>query len=350
MPNLPPHETKASPDSSRTAFLPASPTWEDWSGMYVDTDLWTPVIRAICHGEGIPVERIHCGFPGTNAVFLLDTGDGSELVIKIAPPQCREDQRTELAIGRALSGRIPVPAIVASGVFHDRTDWPWFIMTRMPGVAAREVRGGMRRDQWLALCREAGMLVKGIHATPLSALTGMDGVTADAAWQNQWREQPQTTLVRLRQEKVFSVEDLTRLQAFHRRTMDSGTRPAPASGDHLTLVNADLTEDHLLVMEEAGQWRIGALIDLADGCLAPAAYEWPALWFGLLGRDREALHAFFSGYDPAWRDTPAFWTSLLAHVLAHRFGFHMLRDAMAKGGAGSLPDDLFPEFAAIWGA
>ncbi len=337
--------------SRRTAFLPESPTWEEWSRMFVDTDLWEPVVREICHREGIPVERVTSGFPGTNAVFMLETGDNRELVIKLAPPQCREDQHAELAIGRALAGRVPVPDIVASGVLHDRTDWPWFIMKRMPGVAAREVRSHMPRDQWLKLCREAGRLVGGIHATPLSAVNGMDAAAAENAWRLQWREQPAKTLARLREEQVFPEGDIARLQSFHPQDAAAGTNAVPAPHAPLSLVNADLTEDHLLVVEEAGQWRIGALIDLADGCMAPVAYEWPALWFGLLGRDREALHAFFSGYDPAWRDTPAFWTGLLAYTLAHRFGFNMLRDAVARGTENTEPrplEALFPEFSAAY--
>ena len=147
--------------------------------------------------------RVTSGFPGTNAVFLLDIEEGREYVIKIAPPQCREDQRTELSIGRALAGRAPVPEVVASGVFHDRTDWPWFIMTRMPGVAVREVRSHMPRNQWLMLCREAGRLVKDIHATPLSTVDGMDKTVAQSDWQRQWCEQPLNTLTRLTEEKAL---------------------------------------------------------------------------------------------------------------------------------------------------
>ena len=350
MPRLPQQETNPHDDTARTAFLPESPTWEEWSRIYVDTDLWDPVVREICRREVIRVTRVTSGFPGTNAVFLLDIEEGREYVIKIAPPQCREYQRTELSIGRALAGRVPVPEVVASGVFHDRTDWPWFIMTRMPGVAVREVRSHMPRNQWLMLCREAGRLVKDIHATPLSTVDGMDKTVAQSDWQRQWCEQPLNTLTRLTEEKALPEEALVRLRALHLQSMTAETEAIPDSLQPLTLVNADLTEDHLLVVEDACQWRIGALIDLADGCMAPVAYEWPALWFGLLGRDREALHAFFSGYDPAWRDTPAFWKSLLAYTLAHRFGFNMLRDAVANGATGSLLADLFPEFAEACGA
>ncbi len=30
-------------------------------------------------------------------------------------------------------------------------------------------------------------------------------------------------------------------------------------------------------------WKISSLIDWADGQAAAPAYEWPTLWFGLLG-------------------------------------------------------------------
>src|SRR5450756_2156449 len=65
-------------------FLPLVTTWEEWSRIFTDITLWEPAIREICRKEGIAVTTVQPGFPGTNAVFLLD----DKMVIKISPPQC----------------------------------------------------------------------------------------------------------------------------------------------------------------------------------------------------------------------------------------------------------------------
>jgi len=303
---------------SRSAMLPGEISWETWSCLYTDTARWDPVIREICRREGIPVERITAGFPGTNAVFLLD----ARLVIKIAPPQCHQDQRNELDIGRTLSGRIPVPRILASGIFPDRVDWPWFLMEYRPGKALRELRGCLSRKNWLDICKQTGGIVRVIHDTPLQDLTMID--TSSATWDAYVALRRQEAIASFAESKTLDASLLSEATRF----LDG----FPVQDQPLVLVNADLTEDHLLLVEENGTWTISALIDLADGLVAPAAYEWPALWFGLLGRDREGLDAFLHAYHPGWKSDDSFRRKLIGYTLLHRFGRNMLSDALERMG------------------
>ena len=308
--------------ATRTSLLPAEVSWEAWAGMYTDLPLWEPVIQEICRQQDYPVQRITAGFPGTNAVFLLD----DRSVIKIAPPQCREDQQNELDISLALTGRLPVPGILASGVFTDRIDWPWFLMEYKPGFAAREVRGGMERTNWLGICREAGRLVREIHATPLGNLKSID--SSQKGWRSFCADQQQKAIEALRRTDLLDAAGMMEAKDF----LDAQAFPE----EPLVLVNADLTEDHLLLVEVDGCWRISALIDLADGRVAPSAFEWPALWFGLLGRDKEALIDFLDAYQPGLKPDDAFRRILLGFTLLHPFGRNMLSDAHTRMGKPTI--------------
>ena len=86
-------------------------SWEEWGRIFTDITVWEPAIREICRREGISVTTVYPGFPGTNAVFLLD----DKMVIKISPPQCHDDHRNELEIGRVLGNRVPIPKVLCAG-------------------------------------------------------------------------------------------------------------------------------------------------------------------------------------------------------------------------------------------
>ena len=68
-------------------LLPAIHTWAEWASLFTNVPRWTPVVHAIGRQAAIPIERIEAGFPGTNAVFVLDR----TYVLKIYAPFCRRD-------------------------------------------------------------------------------------------------------------------------------------------------------------------------------------------------------------------------------------------------------------------
>lgn len=324
-------ETSMETDTIR--FLPLVTTWEEWCRIFTDITLWEPAIREICRIEGISVTTVSPGFPGSNAVFLLD----DKMVIKISPPQYHDDHRTELEIGRVLGNRIPIPKVLMSGVFHDRIDWPWFIMEFKPGLAVREIRNRIDRENWLEICRGAGAIAREIHAAALSELECVD--TTREGW---------TTFVENRRTDVINeLKDagVPESSAFDEIRSLIAEFAFPESP--LVLVNADLSEDHLLLVEQNGIWRISSLIDLADSQIATVPYEWPALWFGLLGQDKESLAAFLEAYDPAIKADADFRRTLFAYTLLHRFCWRGVRDILIRLGSapgfslGNILDTFF---------
>ena len=53
-------------------LLPTVKAFKDWSPIFTDVGVWEPVIREICVQEGLSFSQMQAGYPGTNAVFILD--------------------------------------------------------------------------------------------------------------------------------------------------------------------------------------------------------------------------------------------------------------------------------------
>ena len=309
-------------------LLPAISTWEEWGRIFTDLGLWDPVVREICRSSGIPVTVVRAGYPGTNAVFLLDDAR----VIKISPPQCRADLRNEMEIGAALGKRIPIPQVIDSGVYHDRIDWPWFIMDFKEGCPLREIRHSLERSNWLSLSRQMGAIVREIHATPLDSFQLLDVTVGN--WMAFIERRRIDSISALSKSGLLDEPVLSEIRTF---LSDFRFQEEP-----LVLVHADLTEDHLLLVKDGsvkdGSVKISSLIDWADGQAAMPPYEWPALWFGLLGQDKEALEAFLCSYDPGMPLDAGFRKTLMAFTLLHRFSLGLLTDALAKKQHPPVPD------------
>src|SRR5882724_8678335 len=79
---------------------------------------------------------------GTNLVVGLD----DRLILKIFPPVLRAQHVSERATLAQLRGRlsIPIPEIVAEG---ERDQWPYLVITRLPGILCADAWPAMPEDQ-----------------------------------------------------------------------------------------------------------------------------------------------------------------------------------------------------------
>ena len=87
-------------------LLPPVETWDQWSSIFSDMALWEPVVSEICSHEGIVYSCIEAGYPGTNAVFIVDR----KYVIKIYNPFWKElgvERELHITLGRNV--KVPVP-------------------------------------------------------------------------------------------------------------------------------------------------------------------------------------------------------------------------------------------------
>ncbi len=211
---------------------------------------------------------------------------------------------------------MPVPQLIAQGVLEDQIRWPYIIIDFKPGAPIREVRHHISPHNLQRIAAELGEMVRELHRMPVASLTSLPHTQAD--WQQ---------FVRQRQSEVAKAE------------LWEGILPAPVvaeipeflaavlGGDEtvpLALLNGDLTEDHILLAQRGGKWRISALIDFGDALVGARDYEWIALWFSGLDRDYDALAAFMAAYDLHLKLDDAFFTRAMAFTFLHEFGTDIL--------------------------
>ncbi|CUS02622.2 conserved protein of unknown function [Candidatus Promineifilum breve] len=326
-------------------LLPAVANWDEWRPIFTDTRVWRPVIARLWAAEpGLRARtsiampgHVAAGYPGTCAVFVID----ERAVIKFFPPMVSGDDAREAAVYRLLDGRVPGASLLAEGVLYDRIDWPYLVVSFVPGAAWREVGATIAPARQAAILAELGRVVRLTHETPLNA----DTWPMPSAWSDYVSHSLSDAIGRLRDETVFSTSVINEIEALLSATDWFANQPR--------LLHADLTADHLLVAERDGRWSMTGLIDWADALVGDPYYEWVALWFDLCRRDARLFGAFWRGYDPAGASPPLSLSRLLAFTCLHRFGTGIMTAALPEAtrreitGVAGLIAALFPDLPAI---
>lgn len=309
-----------------------------WGGLFGETAVWLPLIHSICQQAGIPVNTVEAGYPGTCAVFVVD----GATVVKVYPPMLPHDFAREREVYQQLTGRLAqMPRLLGAGVYHDRLDWPYLLLSFCPGVPIRELYGQVGRFGERRLGRELGEMLRVVHATPLGGLTAFD--TEPVAWRHFLQRRQAAIGAELRQRGSLPPHVVAEAEQFLAEMM-----PLLGADERLCLLHADLTEDHLLLVGENGRFSISALIDWADAEVGTVGYEWVALWFGLCNRNLPLFRTILHAYDPTITLDAAFGRQLVAWTLLHRFGAgiidHVWRldDQPAINSVGELVRWLWP--------
>lgn len=303
--------------------LPVVRTWEAWGRIFTDIALWTPVVREICRRSGLPAREIAPGYPGTNAVFVVDRA----WVVKVYAPFCHHDFALERALYPLLARdpAIPAPLLVAQGVLEDRARWPYIVMDYKPGWPIREVRARLSSEVRGEVAAELGRIVRALHRTPLDQLAGLD--TSREGWRRFVAARMERMTAELRATGALPPAVLDQVRPFVASVLREGAaRP-------LCLLNGDLTEDHVLLDHAEGRWRISGLLDFADALVGPPAYEWVALWFGALDRDRAGLRRFMAAYAPDVSFDAALGRRALAFTFLHEFGADIIALVLRRMGS-----------------
>jgi hygromycin-B 7''-O-kinase len=300
--------------------LPAAVSWDNWGSLFLEVDLWRPVVRRICQASAVTsANHIEAGFPGGCAVFIVDR----QVVIKLYPPMMQRDFYREREVYGLLAGRLPhLPRWLGDGIYPDQIDWPYLLLEFREGVAIRDVFEEITPDNRLQIARELGGMLRIVHDTAVADLTAF--YPSPAAWAQFLAKRRADCIAELRQKSYLPETVLAELAAFIRAIDLRVERPI--------LINADLTEDHLLLIKRENQWHISALIDWADAEVGAPEYEWIALWFGLCQRDGAMFREILRVYDPGWRLDDAFLDRVMAFTLLHRFGAGIIEHVLAQDG------------------
>jgi len=325
--------------------LPEVKTWDDWGKIFLDVPTWAPLVEEICRRARLPCHTILAGYPGSNAVFVVNRQQPSQrAVVKIYAPFCHKDYAFEheihvllertpalgaprlIAHGQLTThGRPAVPGqVTATGrraahgrrafrrIRDSRPAWPYVVLSFVPGEPIREVRDDIDDSSLLNIAEELGRRLRHLHAIPLSTLSALD--VTRAGWQRYTQQQIVRATAELRRESALPDRVINRVPAFVNTVLAEQGTP------ELVLVSGDVTEDHVMLQRCGNTWAISGLIDFADARVAPREYEWVALWFSALDRNTSSLEAFMKGYDPTQVMDEAFLRQAMAYTFLHEFG------------------------------
>jgi hygromycin-B 7''-O-kinase len=326
--------------------------------MFTDVEQWAPVVRAICRREGIPCQEIEAGYPGTNAVYVVDR----RYVVKVYAPFCHDEYELECVLYPILAHdpEIPAPMLLAQGTWPDRIDWPYIVMEYLPGCPVREARHSISPSNHVGIGLQLGRLLRRLHATPLRSIPARNSLAAldrsGRAWCQLVRRHKSAFAQQFRRETALSPRVIDQCATWLELVWDD------VLTDRLVLLNGDVTEDHVLVQRQNGMWRITGVIDFADALIGQAEYEWIALWFGALDRDGKAMRACLAEYDPAIpltgvsdqpggdsvRPDRSFVGRAMAFTLLHEFGAGIVRSVLEQ--VGNPPVRSFGDLVdVLWG-
>lgn len=294
-------------------MLPTITSKAEYRALYMDSATWLPAMETICERHGLDASELRREPPGTHIVYRV----GSR-ILKLFCTFWGDDLISERAVLRGHRG-LQTPQIVAEGELEG---WPYLIMTAMPGKPVNEVWDGLSMAEKRSILEHVGAFMRALHAqAPISELE-TDWTQFLAERVSHWEEHHQP-------DEGWREWIRDRVCAFHEPSF------APV------LLNADITDEHVLVERRDGQWQFAGVIDFGDAMMGHPHYEFVAplvcLTIGEPVLSRTLVESY--GMDL----TPALADRLTTYCLLHRFA--RLGDMLAR-----CPVSNGPELhRALWG-
>ncbi|PKL74854.1 MAG: hypothetical protein CVV27_18375 [Candidatus Melainabacteria bacterium HGW-Melainabacteria-1] len=280
-------------------FLPQVSGLADYRPWFEQTEPWLPAMQEICrrhHLDPADLQRIP---EGSAIVFAV-----GDMVIKLLPPFWRAELDQDLAGLQLVNNRLPVstPELIAT---DSLLDWAYLITRRLPGQAAKGLWPKMSSADQGRICYQLGEVMAALHQIqPPYLIQGSP--------KTEWAEFVQA------QQTGFVARQLSHglapesVEAFALALEQSA--PAISLNSEGRLLHCDLTDEHLLLEEINGQWRLTGLLDFGDAMIGARAYEFAAPC-ALLTRHQPALRqTLIAGYGQSISEA-----QLLAAALLHRF-------------------------------
>lgn len=283
-------------------LLPRVASLEQYSRVYADSRVWAPAVNEIAVRHGLPM-------PGTRQTLgshiVYRFGDS---IVKLYFPMWFEDYRVE---GIALSHikGLPTPHITAEGEIEG---WPYLVITARRGLPAVEVWSRLNHAARLDVVTQVGEILRTLHQHSLpTELT------------DDWAEFIGTRLARA--EQHHNAPEPWR--GWIQQQLEGFREP---DLDHV-LLNCDLTEDHVLLSEEDGCWRVTGLIDFGDVRIGHPYYDFVAPLCHYTYGDPRLSTRLLRAYG--LRSTSDVTASLTRYCLLHEFG--RLRDFLDRHPAAN---------------
>jgi hygromycin-B 7''-O-kinase len=226
-----------------------------------------------------------------------------ERVIKLTIPACRYQIDAEVACLAAVHGKLSVttPEVLAQG---DISDWPYVVLTKIPGTALEHVWPKLGHEKRRRLARKLGAFARSLHALPVTGFP--------TGWPEFWADLTRNVGAR-HATRGGPPELLARVDEYLAHVGELGAAK-------LVPLHTELTDQHLYVEERQGELELVGLLDFADARVGAPHYEFAALVEFVFRGERGLLREFLLAYGiGAERLTSEFSRVLLAWSLCHRF-------------------------------
>jgi hygromycin-B 7''-O-kinase len=307
-------------------LTPEIPDRETYLRVMRDEGAWRPALSALARRHGLDEGAFARAEDGSSVVFV-----GPEAVIKIYPPLWPEERKVEVAVMEAAQGALPVqiPALIAHGTLDE--DMGYVVMTRVEGVAARQLWGELSLSEQREVMGALGACLAALHQLPTAPLEALTPPWAP-----------------------FLAARIEGAEAHHRargaaepwlaelRALLAARAPSPTP--RVALLHADITADHVLLTRRGGRWVFSGLIDFADATPGDPWYDLIAPVSFLAARRPGLTEALMDGIGlPTDADARR---ELLVWCLLHRFGH--LQQILRLCGEPA-PNGLDELEQALWG-
>ncbi len=240
---------------------------------------------------------------GSNLVFR--TGDDGPW-LKISPPYWRDAFDAELRVTEAVRGRLtaPIPAIIESGQLED---WRYLVSAHVPGVQIQSVLSHLDDDDLERIAGDLGQFMAAFHAV---AVLGFEREFGTWPRYLDQRLADARALHGARRVAPARVDQIAAFLATH--------APALRALGPPVLIHADLTAEHVMLVQQGGRWRLSGVLDLADAMMAPAELDLVAPFVALF-RGRRGPQRRLAAESGARTVAAPFSQGLMAVALQHRF-------------------------------
>jgi len=239
---------------------------------------------------------------GSNLVFRAGEGPW----VKICPPYWRDAFDAEVRVTEAAQGPLPapIPAIVATGEIED---WRYLVSTNVPGVQSQEVLPHLGEADLERIAAELGQFMAAFHA-----VAAPDFEREFGPWS------------RYLDARLAGARELHRSRGVEPARVDqiavfvAARAPALRALGPPVLIHADLTAEHIMLIEAGGHWRLSGVLDLADAMIAPAALDLISPFMDIFRARRGPQRRLMA--EAGVRGVPEpFSEAIMAVALQHRF-------------------------------
>lgn len=247
------------------------------------------VVRARHGLQGPLVRQVE----GSSLVFRA--GDGPWL--KLTPPFWRDAFEAEVRATAAVAGKLParIPELIETGALED---WRYLISAHVPGVQAQAVLAELAESERAGLAEDLGGFMQAFHAVEIVGFERTFG---------SWPRYLEQRLATPHEAPPPWPAQINRLVSRRRDALLALGPPV--------LIHADLTAEHVLLVQQNGRWRLSGVLDLADAMVAPAELDLIAPCVELFRGQRplQARLARAAGLEPPGPELT------MALALQHRF-------------------------------